>query len=146
MMVFCMVYCMTVYNLAIGAGGLEYWMFLTAIKEMWLEFVIVFVLIFFLISPAAVKLGHKLVDPEKNSPIVMTVAIQCITVMMIVPVITLIVTFIHNGFTGEWFVQWIQTFALCLPAAFLIQLLYVGPLVRFLFRHIFKKQLAQNKD
>ena len=144
-MVFFMVYCMTVYTVAIGAGSLDYWVFLTAIKEMWIEYVIVFALIFFCISPIAVKLGQKYVSPKTNNPLFTTISIQAFTVMMIVPVITLVATFLHNGFTAAWFPQWIQTFAFCLPAAFFLQVCYVGPLVRFIFRHIFASQL-KNMD
>ena len=142
MMVFCMVFCMTVYTVALGAGGLTYSVFLIAIKEMWIEYVIVFVLIFFLISPAAVKLGHRFVDQKTDSPLLVIVSIQCFTVMMIVPAITLIVTFIHNGFTAAWFTQWITTAAKCFPAALFLQLFYIGPLVRTIFRAIFDRKTS----
>lgn len=45
-MVFCMVFCMTCYTIALKMGGLTSQVFLLAIKEMWLEYVIVFCLIF----------------------------------------------------------------------------------------------------
>ena len=142
MMVFCMVFCMTVYTVALGAGGLTYSVFLTAIKEMWIEYVIVFVLIFFLISPTAVKLGHRFVNQKTDSPLLVIVSIQCFTVMMIVPAITLIVTFIHNGFTAAWFTQWITTAAKCFPAALFLQVFYIGPLVRTVFRAIFDRKTS----
>ncbi len=44
-----MVYCMTVFSLALKTG-LQYTTFLTALKEMWVEYVIVFLLIFFVIK------------------------------------------------------------------------------------------------
>ena len=53
MMVFCMVYCMTVYTLAMKFGGLDYSVFAFAIREMWVEYVIVFLLIFFVITRLA---------------------------------------------------------------------------------------------
>lgn len=142
-MVFCMVYCMTVYTVAYNAGGLSYTVFLAAIKEMWIEYVIVFILIFFVISPTALKLSGKLIDRTKNSPIISIVATQSLTVMMIVPAITLIVTFIHGGFTAAWFTSWITTAVLCFPMAFFLQVFYVGPFVRFIFRRIFANQLKE---
>lgn len=141
-MVFFMVYCMTVYTISLGMGGLTYDVFLTALKEMWVEYVVVFCLIFFFITRNAVKFAGKIVDPEKNSPIILTVAIQSVTVVMIVPLITLFATFFHNGFTGSWFTQWLMTAAVCFPVAYCLQVFFVGPLVRFLFRTLFKKQLA----
>lgn len=41
-MVFCMVFCMTVYTIAMKFGGLSYTVFGLAIREMWMEYVIVF--------------------------------------------------------------------------------------------------------
>lgn len=142
MMVFFMVFSMTVYTLTLNMGGLTYYTFLLAIKEMWIEYVIVFVLIFFFISPTALKAAKNHVDPRKISPLIFTVTVQTFTVLMTVPIVTLIVTFIHNGFTVDWMTSWITTAAKCLPCAFFIQICYVGPMVRFLFRHIFAFQLS----
>lgn len=143
MMVFFMVYCMTVYTVALGAGGLSWDVFLTAIREMWIEYTIVFVLIFFLITENSVKFAGRIIDPDKNNPIIHTIAIQSFTVMQIVPLITLCATFLHNGFTGNWLPQWITTAAVCFPAAYCLQVFFIGPLVRFLFRTMFRRQLTE---
>ena len=140
-MVFCMVFCMTVYTVAIKTGGLSYSTFLTAIREMWLEYVIVFVLIFFVISKVAQKLAFRIVNPKEDREILVILTIQSFTVLCIVPVVTLIATFLHNGFTADWFTQWITSAFLCFPAAYCLQVFLVGPLVRFIFRCLFAKQL-----
>ncbi len=139
LMAFCMVYCMTVYTVALKFGGLEYQVFLIAIKEMWLEYIIVFCLIFFIITNTAKKLAFRIVDPSIDKPIFITLAIQCMTVCQIVPVITLIATFIHNGFTANWFTNWIELAVTCFPMALCLQVFYIGPLVRFIFRNLFRK-------
>ena len=90
MMVFCMVFCMTVYTIAMKFGGLSYTVFGLAIREMWVEYVIVFLLIFFVITKLAQKLAF-----------------------------------------------------LCFPVALCLQVFFVGPLVRLVFRTVFKKQLAE---
>ena len=141
MMVFCMVYCMTCYTVAIGMGGLSNQVFMIAIKEMWVEYVVVFVLIFFVITELAKKLTMRIITPGVDKPIFMILAMQSFTVCLIVPVITLFATFFHNGFTSEWFSGWIQTAVLCFPMALLTQVFFVGPFVRLVFRLIFKKQL-----
>jgi hypothetical protein len=143
-MVFFMVYCMTAYSIALKMGGLTYNVFLLAIKEMWIEYAIVFVLIFFVISKLAQKLAFKIVTPGVDKPIFIILSIQCFTVCLIVPTITLIVTFIHNGFTAQWFTQWIELAFQCFPVALCLQVFFIGPLVRFIFRLIFKKQLNSN--
>ena len=47
-MVFCMVYVMTCYVIVRNMGGLSYSVFWIALREMWIEYPIVFVLIFYL--------------------------------------------------------------------------------------------------
>lgn len=134
-MVFCMVFCMTCYTIAIKMGGLTSQVFLLAIKEMWIEYVIVFCLIFFVITKAAKKLAFRVVTPGTDKPIFVILAIQSFTVCLIVPTITLIATFLHNG-TNNWFSNWIQLAFLCFPAALCLQLFFVGPFVRLIFRTI----------
>ena len=142
MMVFCMVFCMTVYTTALNAGGLAYSIFAEALRDMWIEYAVVFVLVFFFITPEALKLMRKYFDPEKNSPLLCTIATQSFTVLMVVPCITLFATFLHSGFTADWFVIWISTLAKCFPAAYILQVFFVGPFVRFVFRTIFAAQLS----
>ena len=142
-MVFCMVYVMTCYVLAGNMGGLSYPVFLIAINEMWIEYVIVFVLIFFVITRTAQKLAFRIFTPGKDKPIFIILSIQCFTVCLIVPAITLIATFIHHGFTGMWFTQWISLAFYCFPAARCLQVFFIGPFVRMLFRLIFSKQLKE---
>ena len=144
MMVFCMVYCMTCYTIAQKFGGLTYEVFLLGIKEMWIEYVIVFALIFFVVTPSAQKLVFKVIKPGETRPIFVICGIQCCTVCLIVPMITLIATFIHNGFTADWFTQWISLAFYCFPCALCLQVFFVGPFVRTLFRLIFRKQLQEN--
>ena len=42
LMVFVMVYCMTVYTISLKSGALNYYVFYLAVKEMWLEYLVVF--------------------------------------------------------------------------------------------------------
>lgn len=64
-MVFCMVFCMTCYTIALKMGGLTSQVFLLAM----LEYVIVFCLIFFVITKAAQKLAFRIVTPGADKPI-----------------------------------------------------------------------------
>lgn len=139
LMVFCMVFCMTVYTIARKLGGLSYSVFALAIREMWTEYVVVFLLIFFVITGTAQKLAFRIVTPGKDKPIFIILSIQCFTVCLIVPAITLFATFFHNGFTENWFTQWIELAFYCFPVALCLQVFFVGPFVRLIFRHIFKQ-------
>jgi len=138
MMVFCMVYLMTVYTVSIKMGGLSYSVFGIAIKEMWLEYVIVFVLIFFAITKIALKLTEHILPSKETLPSIASIlATQSFTVCCIVPTITLIATFLHNGFTADWFIEWITSAVQCFPMALCLQVFFIGPLVRNIFRKIF---------
>lgn len=143
MMVFCMVYCMTVYTIALNFGSLNYRIFTLAIKEMWLEYAVVFLLIFFVITKNSKKLAFKVINPNNTQPVFVTLSIQCFTVCQIVPVITLFATLVHNGVTVNWFSQWIELVVKCFPMALFSQVFFIGPVVRFLFGIIFKKQLNE---
>lgn len=140
MMVFCMVYCMTVYTISLETGGLSSGAFLGAIQDMWVEYVIVFTLISLFVTKTALKTAGRLVSPEKRGSFRMTLTIQTLTVLMMVPMITLCATFLHHGFSADWFSQWIRTAAVCYPAAYFLQVFLIGPFVRFLFRTIFRKE------
>lgn len=137
LMVFCMVFCMTVYTVSLKFGGLSGEVFALAIREMWLEFLVVFCLIFFIITETAKKLAFRIITPGSVPPIFTVLSIQCFTVCQIVPVITLFATLVHNGLTADWFCQWIQLAVLCFPVALCLQLFFVGPLVRRVFRALF---------
>lgn len=145
-MVFFMVFCMTVYTISLNMGNLSGQSFLLAIKEMWVEYVIVFVMNFFVISKAAQKLAFRIVTPGQDKPIFIILAIQAFTVCLTVPTITLIAVFIHNGFTADWFTNWLTLAVRCFPMALCLQIFFVGPLVRWIFRNLFSKQLSANNN
>lgn len=83
MIVFCMVYCMTVYTIAMKFGGLDYSVFALVIREMWVEYAIVFLLIFFVITRLAQKLAFRIITPGVDKPIflVLSVDTACIPVL-----------------------------------------------------------------
>lgn len=135
-MVFFMVFSMTCYTISLNMGSLTPQVFSMAIREMWVEYVVVFCLIFFLITKTAQKLAFHIVTPGVDKPIFIILAIQSFTVCLIVPTITLFATFLHNG-VQNWFTNWLQLAVLCFPVAFCLQIFFVGPLVRLLFRTLF---------
>lgn len=77
MMVFCMVYCMTVYTVSLNSGGLSGQVLFASLREMWLEYVIVFLQVFFGVSRLAPKLARRLFDPAADKLIFFILAVQC---------------------------------------------------------------------
>lgn len=100
---------------------------------------------FLLITNSAKRLAFRIINPASTQPIYMILAIQCFTVCQIVPIITLFATFIHNGISADGFCQWIQLAVMCFPMALCLQIFLVGPLVRLIFRNIFKNQSIWEK-
>lgn len=94
LMVFCMVYCMTVYTVSMKLGSLSYAVLAMALKEMWVEYLIVFLLIFFIIAKLAMKLMRKMINPEGLPPIVPILTIQCLTVCLSFPALHCLPPFI----------------------------------------------------
>jgi hypothetical protein len=144
LMVFFMVYCMTVYTISLNAGALNYAAFGLAIREMWVEYAVVFCLVFFFITRAALYLSRRV--SEGTHPTFAMLSTQFFTVCLVVPSITLFATFFHNGFSSQWFVQWVELAVKCFPMALCLQVALVGPFVRFAFRTIFKRQLNPAKS
>lgn len=137
-----MVYGMIVYNIALATGGVTSQTFLFAFHELPIMAPIAFILEFFFVSKLAVRLAFTFMKPT-DRPQLITYAISLMIVCIMCPTMSLIATFLFKDVTiSTWFATWIQTFAMNLPAALLWQLLYCGPLTRFIFRTLFKKQLA----
>ena len=63
--------------------------------------------------------------------------IQTFTVCTMVPLMSLLGTIESSGFTSNLILTWIETICLNFIMAYPLQILIVGPLCRFIFRHLF---------
>ena len=140
-MVIVMVYAMVCYNTALNTGGLTNATFLMALKELPIMGIIAFLLEFFLIGKLSKKIAFKLVDPKTDKPIITTVIISSIIVCFMCPIMSFFGSVLF-GFNGieNLFANWIKTAVLNFPMALFWQIFYAGPLVRFIFRLIFKEK------
>lgn len=116
LMVFCMVYLMTLCSESLQAGGLSLERFPAVLRGMWAEYLFVFLLVFFVVSSLALRLA--------------------------VSFVTLFSVLLHNGAGAGGFVLWITTAVRCFPVALLLQIFLVGPLVRAIFRLLFRRGQA----
>ena len=110
-MVFLMVYAMICYNISLNIGGMSNEEFLSAFHELIIMGPIAFILDFFIVSK---------------------LAFMC-------PLMSLAATILFKNAGSQFIAVWIQTTAMNFPAAFFWQLIYAGPIVRFIFRHIFRE-------
>ncbi|OXS25323.1 MAG: hypothetical protein BI182_16640 [Acetobacterium sp. MES1] len=139
-MVVTMVYCMTVYNLALE-DGLSDATFLKAILWMWPEVIGAFIAQRYIAGPIVKKIVLSWFIPGVDQPILITVAMAVCTVCFMAPMMTLYVSILHHGLVSDIVTLWLPKLVMNFPFAICIQLFYVGPFVRFVFRNLFKNQL-----
>lgn len=142
-MVIVMVYCMTLYNMVLEYG-LNYSTFLNAFLDMWYEAIVAFLVQKFVAGSLVKKLVFRLLKPNINNPIFVILTMAGFTVSIMAPIMTLFVTILHNGFVKNIPLIWLPKLALNFPFALCLQIFYIGPLVRLIFRTIFKKQLSNS--
>ena len=126
MMAFLMVYAMICYNISLNIGGMSNQVFLMAFGEMKIMWPVAFVLEFFIVDNLAHKLAFRIVTP-KDRPFAITVAISVMIICIMCPIMSLIAV-------------WLQTTFMNFPVAFFWQLMYCGPLIRFLFGKMFPEK------
>ena len=148
MMAFLMVYAMICYNISLNIGGMSNQVFLMAFGEMKIMWPVAFVLEFFIVDNLAHKLAFRIVTP-KDRPFAITVAISVMIICIMCPIMSLIATILFKNAGSQFVAVWLQTtalnfpMALCwqnFPVAFFWQLMYCGPLIRFLFGKMFPEK------
>lgn len=138
-MVIVMVYAMVCYNVSINIGGMSNKIFLIALKELPIMVPIAFILEFFLVGNLSKKITFNLLDSKKDKPIFITVLLSSIIVSIMCPLMSFTgsLLFNYNGINNiiaNWFQAWVISF----PMALCFQLFYAGPLVRWIFKKIFR--------
>lgn len=138
-----MVYGMIVYNVALNTGGVTNATFGMALHEMPIMVPVAFVLEFFVVEKLATALAFTFMRPT-DRPQFITYAISPDDRLHHVP------SYEPCGYPA---VQGAQLWhmgaylGLQLPMALCWQMFYCGPLSRFIFRAIFRKQLqAENQE
>lgn len=143
-MAFLMVYVMICYNISIHTGGLNNLIFLEAFKELPFMWIVAIILEFFLIGKIAHKLAFKVFDPKKTPNILISYGISIVIVTFMCPIMSLIATIFINKPSLDIFISsWLQSMVLSFPMAMCFQLFYAGPIVRFIFKIIFKNRLSK---
>lgn len=130
-----MVYGMVVYNVALDTGGVYKDTFLLALLELPIMVPIAFVLEFFVVGKIARKLAFTVMRPD-DRPQFITYAISICICCIMCPIMSLVAMLLFKD--TKTFGTWIQTWGMNFPLAIFYQIFYCGPLVRLIFRAIFK--------
>lgn len=139
-MVFFMVYGMICYNICLNVGGFTNDVFLSAFHELVIMGPIAFVLDFFIVSKLAFACAARMVDVKNCHPFSMILAISVASIAFMCPLMSFAATILFKNAGSQFIPVWIQTTAMNFPVAFFWQLIYAGPIVRFIFRHIFREK------
>ena len=108
-----------------------------------------FFLDFFLVGAIAKKTAFRIVDPAKENPFHLILAISAVSVAWMCPLMSLAATILFKDSGSQviavWLqttvmiAVWLQTTVMNFPMAFFWQIFFAGPLVRFIFRLIFSR-------
>ena len=128
-----MVYGMIVYNVALNTGGVTNATFGMALHELPIMGPIAFVLEFFVVGKIARMLAFRVMKPT-DRPQFITYAISIC--------ICCIATILFKD--SKTFGTFIQTWGMNFPMALLYQMFYCGPLVRLIFRLIFREKSSSH--
>ena len=137
LMAFVMVYAMICYNIAINRGGMTNEVFLLAFHEVVIMWPVAFVLEMFVVERLAKMLAFRLVTPD-DKPIFILLAISSMIVCLMCPMMSLVATILFQNPGKEIIALWFQTTALNFPMALCWQIFFAGPLVRLIFRTVFR--------
>lgn len=131
-----MVYVMTVYNTVLATGSFTNTTFLIALKGMWIEYIIIGLLAYFVSGHLSKMCAFRVVQPS-DRPIFIIFAIQTFTVIWQVAFASVIGVYHGHGFTANFTPDYLMTYCKNFIMAFPLQLIFVGPLARLIFRTLF---------
>ncbi len=111
------------------------------------EFVLAYALELVMGSPCSFKLACRVFDPQKSNPMHFETAVICATVTLMCPAMSFIAALLYypyyNGFNiFTLFANWLKLMCFNFPFALFTQLFFIQPLVRTLFKVIFRKDIA----
>jgi len=113
------------------------------------EFCFAYLLEIIMGSPCSFRLASKIFDPQKTHPVVFESAIICATVGLMCPAMSLIAAFLYYpyymGFNAVTLIaNWIKLVCFNFPFAFFTQLFFIQPLIRTVFKLVFRRFGADN--
>lgn len=129
------------YNVAIEKGSMSNQVFFDSLKLVPIEFIFAFFLQTFFGGPISMNLAFKIVNPQKDNPFIVKTVIICCTIIFMCPAMSFVSTILYNGLNCEFFAHWAQNIVFNFPFAFFTQIFFIQPIVRKLFKTIFKQNL-----
>ena len=148
--------CFVFYCLSIENGGILNIDIKFALMLIPVEFVLAYLSEIFIGGPLSTKIALKAVNPKENKPFMVEIAIICATVCIMCPLMSFLATILYKGimpgiifhdvtfefmnFIKCFIPNFLQTLVLNFPFALLSQLFFIQPLVRRIFKLIYKAE------
>lgn len=141
-MSFFMVMAMELYNTGLRLGELTAAGFFHVLGELWFMLPICFCTSFFGADRIVPRFAYQIAVPGRDHPLLVTVTRACMTVCVMCPVMSLWATLLFKHPGAQLVGVWLKTLVCNFPMALCWQVFFCGPLVRLLFRTLFRRQLA----
>ena len=102
-------------------------------------------------SPCSFKLAARVFDPRETHPVLFESAIICTTVGLMCPAMSFIAAWLYypyyEGFhLAALLANWLKLICLNFPFAFFSQMFFIQPLVRTVFRTLFRQKQERMKQ
>ena len=112
------------------------------------EFCFAYLLEIVMGSPCSFRLASKVFEPGKTHPVLFETAIICATVGLMCPAMSFIAAWLYYPYYSGFNIvtllaNWIKLVCYNFPFAFFTQLFFIQPLIRTVFRFLFRKDIEK---
>lgn len=112
------------------------------------EFCLAYLLEIVMGSPYSFRLAARVFDPRTTHPVQFETAIICATVGLMCPAMSLIAAFLYYPYYAGFnmltlLANWMKLVCFNFPFAYFTQIFFIQPLVRKVFKLLFRKQLEK---
>lgn len=112
-----------------------------------IEFALAFTLELIMGSPCSFRLTCKVFPPKETHPVLFETALICATVALMCPAMSLLAAIIYYPFYEGFHVlrllaNWLQLMCYNFPFALITQLFFIQPLIRTIFKFLFRRDIA----
>ncbi len=112
-----------------------------------IEFALAYSLEVLMGSPCSFKLASKIFDPAKTHPVIFETAIICATVGLMCPAMSFLAAWLYYPYAAGFNIltllaNWVKLVCFNFPFAFFSQLFFIQPLIRTVFKLLFRRNAA----
>ncbi len=113
-----------------------------------IEFVCAYTLEIIMGSPGSFKLAAMVFDPQKTNPAIFETAVICATVGLMCPAMSLLAAWMYYPYYERFnlltlLANWLKLVCFNFPFAFFTQLFFIQPLIRTVFKFLFRKDIKK---